>query len=110
MLEEYVQAMWLMLQQPVPDDYVIATGETHSVREFMELAFSHAGLNHEKYVLIDKDFYRPSEVNILLGDSSKARRELGWSHKTGFAELVREMVISDCRLLEAADSSPIQSA
>ena len=86
-----------MLQQPEPDDYVIATGETHSVLEFVDLAFRIAGLDYDKYVTIDKEFYRPSEVNLLLGDASKARQAFGWTHKVGFAELVREMVMHDCR-------------
>ena len=94
---EYVEAMWMMLQQPEPDDYVVATGETHSVQEFVELAFRYAGLDYRKYVVIDEDLYRPSEVNILQGDASKARRVLGWSHKVTFPELVREMVLNDCR-------------
>lgn len=94
---EYVEAMWRMLQQPEPDDYVIATGETHSVREFVELAFSHAGLDYQKYVAPDPDLYRPAEVTVLLGDSSKARRTLGWSHRIGFEELVKEMVEADCQ-------------
>ncbi|MBI1786213.1 MAG: GDP-mannose 4,6-dehydratase [Acidobacteria bacterium] len=94
---EYVEAMWRMLQQPEADDYVIATGETHSVREFVELAFSHAGLDYQKYVAPDPDLYRPAEVTVLLGDSSKARRTLGWSHRIGFEELVKEMVEADCQ-------------
>src|SRR5215472_13204698 len=77
---EYVMAMWLMLQQPEPDDYVVATGETHSVREFVELAFRYSGLDYERYLVIDPDLYRPSEVNILLGNAEKARQQLGWSH------------------------------
>jgi GDPmannose 4,6-dehydratase len=93
---EYVGAMWQMLQQSSPDDYVLATGETHSVREFAELAFGIVGLDYQKYVVIDEQLYRPSEVNILVGDSSKARRALGWTHKVGFADLVREMVVNDC--------------
>ncbi|HTS64259.1 MAG TPA: GDP-mannose 4,6-dehydratase [Candidatus Acidoferrales bacterium] len=93
---EYVEAMWLMLQQPVPEDYVVATGETHSVREFADLAFRAAGLDYEKYVKLDEDLYRPSEVNLLLGDASKARRMLGWNHKVGFSDLVLEMLASDC--------------
>jgi len=93
---EYVEAMWLMLQQSTPDDYVVATGETHSVREFVDLAFRLVGLDYEKYVVTDKALYRPSDVNLLLGDASKARRNLGWNHKVGFAELVREMVANDC--------------
>jgi GDPmannose 4,6-dehydratase len=94
---EYVEAMWLMLQQPEPDDYVVATGETHSVLEFADLAFRAAGLDYRKYVKTDEDLYRPSEVNLLLGDASKARQKLGWTHKVGFADLVREMLASDCR-------------
>jgi len=96
---EYVQAMWLMLQQDQPDDYVIATGATHSVREFAELAFATAGLDYRDYVVPDPDLFRPAEVNVLQGNSSKARQKLGWSHGTGFAELVREMVETDCLAL-----------
>jgi len=94
---EYVEAMWLMLQQQAPDDYVIASGETHSVREFVELAFGYAGLDYRQYVTIDQDLYRPSEVNLLQGDASKARRVLGWQHTVGFEDLVREMVDNDRR-------------
>src|SRR5581483_502041 len=97
--KEYVEAMWLMLQQPRPDDYVIATGQTHSVREFAELAFSHVGLDWRPYVKTDSTLYRPAEVNILQGDASKARARLGWQPRTSFAELVREMVDADCRAL-----------
>src|SRR5438128_621171 len=93
---EYVEAMWLMLQQPQPDDYVIATGETNSVRDFVELAFAHVGLDYRDYVVNDPDLFRPAEVNILLGDSSKARARLGWKSSIGFEELVREMVEEDC--------------
>jgi GDPmannose 4,6-dehydratase len=96
---EYVEAMWLMLQQPVADDYVIATGETHSVREFVETAFGYVGLDYRKYLVTDQSLFRPSEVNVLQGNSSKARRVLDWRHKTGFSDLVREMVINDCSLL-----------
>ena len=96
---EYVNAMWLMLQQPEPDDYVIATGETHSVREFVELAFSHAGLDYRKYVTSDPTLFRPAEVNLLLGDCTKARTKLGWTPRTTFEALVREMVEADCRAL-----------
>jgi GDPmannose 4,6-dehydratase len=92
---DYVRAMHLMLQQPEPDDYVIATGETHSVREFCELAFSEAGLDFQKYVSTDERFYRPAEVDLLVGDSSKARKALGWKPRYSFRELVREMVLSD---------------
>ncbi|HXI41851.1 MAG TPA: GDP-mannose 4,6-dehydratase [Bryobacteraceae bacterium] len=96
---EYVQAMWLMLQQAEPDDYVIATGATHTVREFAELAFAHAGLDYRDYVSPDPDLFRPAEVNILQGDASKARKKLGWEHRIGFKTLVREMVEADCRAL-----------
>jgi GDPmannose 4,6-dehydratase len=95
---EYVEAMWMMLQQPAPDDYVVATGETHSVREFVELAFRCVGLEYQQYVVTDDDLYRPAEVNILQGDAAKARRELGWTPKVKFEELVREMISSDCGL------------
>jgi GDPmannose 4,6-dehydratase len=93
---EYVEAMWLMLQQPSPDDYVVATGETHAVRDFVELAFAHAGLDYREYVIHDPDLFRPAEVNLLQGNSSKARKELGWRNRIGFEELVREMVEEDC--------------
>ena len=96
---EYVEAMWLMLQQPEPDDYVVATGESHSVREFMELAFDYAGLDWKKHVVIDPALFRPAEVNVLLGDASKARTKLGWTHRTTFEALVREMVDADCEAL-----------
>ena len=103
---EYVEAMWLMLQQPVPDDYVVATGETHSVREFVEMAFGFVELDYRRYVVSDPELYRPSEVNLLQGDASKAQRVLGWKHTTRFEELVREMVSNDCRVLGAAASAP----
>jgi GDPmannose 4,6-dehydratase len=93
---EYVIAMWLMLQQPDPDDYVVATGECHSVREFVEIAFSHAGLDYNKYVVIDPQIYRPAETVPLQGDASKARRVLGWAPTVKFQDLVREMVDADC--------------
>lgn len=96
---EYVEAMWLMLQQDTPDDYVIATGETHSVKEFVEEAFSLAGLDYTKYVGIDKSYFRPAEVDLLVGDASKAREKLGWQPKTTFKELVRLMVEADCKAL-----------
>lgn len=92
---DYVRAMWLMLQQDNPDDYVIATGEAHSVKEFCECAFDRVGLNWEKYVEIDPRFYRPSEVDILLGDCIKAKNILGWKPEVGFQELVQKMVDSD---------------
>jgi GDPmannose 4,6-dehydratase len=97
--KEYVEAMWLMLQQQEPDDYVIATGETHSVREFLDEAFSYAGLDWRKHLKIDDRYYRPAEVDLLIGDAAKANRKLGWSAKTKFKELVRLMVDAD---LEAA--------
>jgi GDPmannose 4,6-dehydratase len=94
---EYVDAMWRMLQHDKPDDYVIATGETHSVREFLEIAFGLVGLDYEKYVGIDPRYYRPTEVDILLGDATKAERELGWKPQTSFPELVRMMVEADLK-------------
>jgi GDPmannose 4,6-dehydratase len=98
---EYAEAMWLMLQQAQPDDYVIATGETHSVSEFLELAFVHAGLDWKRHVEIDPHYYRPAEVDELIGDASKARRQLGWEPRTRFADLVRLMVDADIALLRA---------
>jgi GDPmannose 4,6-dehydratase len=97
---DYVEAMWLMLQQDAPDDYVIATGETHSVRELCELAFDRVGLDWEKYVVVDERFFRPAEVDLLVGDASKARRVLGWKPRTTFEELVNLMVDADVALLE----------
>ena len=97
--KEYVEAMWLMLQQDVPDDYVIATGETHSVREFCEEAFRHVGLDWEQYVEIDPRYFRPAEVDLLIGDASKAEKKLGWKPKTHFKELVRIMVDADMKIL-----------
>lgn len=99
---DYVEAMWLMLQQEQPDDYVIATGETHSVREFLELAFGHVGLDWQKYVELDPQFLRPAEVDLLRGDATKARTQLGWQPKVSFSELVRMMVEHD---LQAAKSA-----
>jgi GDPmannose 4,6-dehydratase len=104
---EYVEAMWLMLQQPDPDDYVVATGETHSVREFVEAAFSRAGLDYGEYVTTDPELFRPAEVNILLGDASRAQQKLGWTHKTGFRDLVWEMVDSDCKNLGVTPATPL---
>jgi GDPmannose 4,6-dehydratase len=92
---DYVEAMWLMLQQEQPADYVIATGETHSVREFLTEAFGYAGLDWEKYVVVDPKYFRPAEVDLLLGDASKARTVLGWTPRVGFKELVRMMVDAD---------------
>ena len=96
---EFVEAMWLMLQQDQGDDYVVATGETHSVREFLEVAFACANLDWNQYVKIDPRYYRPAEVDLLIGDASKARKILGWQAKTPFAELVRIMVKADDDLL-----------
>jgi GDPmannose 4,6-dehydratase len=98
--KEYVEAMWLMLQQNEPDDYVIATNETHSVREFLEHAFGHVGLNWEQYVEIDPRYYRPAEVELLIGDYAKAKQKLGWQPKTLFKDLVKLMVESDVKLLK----------
>jgi len=97
--KEYVEAMWLMLQQPEPDDYVVATGETHSVREFLEVAFGHVGLDWKKYVEIDPRYYRPAEVELLIGDPTKAIKKLGWQPKTKFEELTKLMVDADVELL-----------
>jgi GDPmannose 4,6-dehydratase len=91
--------MWLMLQQDKADDYVIATKETHSVREFLEAAFGHVGLDWKKHVEIDPRYYRPAEVDLLIGDYSKAKRQLGWEPKTKFVDLVKLMVDSDIELL-----------
>jgi len=99
--KDYVEAMWLMLQQETPDDYVVCTGETHSVREFCEVAFGHVGLHWEDYVVIDERFMRPAEVDLLVGDAKKAEAALGWKPKTSFAELVRLMVEADVALLES---------
>jgi GDPmannose 4,6-dehydratase len=100
---DYVEAMWLMLQQPKPDDYVVATGQTHSVREFLEEAFSHVGLDWQKHVVVDPKYFRPAEVDLLLGDPKKAREVLGWRPRVTFSELVRLMVDAD---LEALKSRP----
>jgi len=97
---DYVQAMWLMLQQGEPDDYVIATGETHSVKEFVELAFSYVGLDWKKYVISDKKYFRPAEVDLLIGDSTKARQKLGWKPKVNFKQLVEMMVQEDLKKLQ----------
>lgn len=98
--KEYVEAMWLMLQQDTPDDYVVATGETYSVREFLQEAFSFVGLNWEDYVRIDPKYFRPAEVDLLIGDPTKAKQQLGWQPKTSFRELVQLMVSADMQALE----------
>jgi GDPmannose 4,6-dehydratase len=92
---DYVRAMWLMLQQPTPDDYVIATGQMHTVREVCQVAFARAGLDWERYVVEDPKYLRPAEVNRLLGDPSKARDKLGWTPTTTFQQLIEEMVDAD---------------
>lgn len=97
--KEYVEAMWLMLQQDTPDDYVIATGETYSVRHFIEEAFRYAGLDWQEFVTTDERYHRPAEVDVLIGDASKAYKQLGWKPKTSFAELVRLMVDADMELV-----------
>src|SRR3989338_7969401 len=99
---DYVKAMWLMLQQGKPDDYVVSTGETHTVRKFVELAFGYAGLDWKKYIKQDKELFRPAEVNLLIGDSSKAKRVLGWKPKVKFEELVKMMVDEDLKRLEVS--------
>ncbi|MFN7172974.1 MAG: GDP-mannose 4,6-dehydratase [Fimbriimonadaceae bacterium] len=98
---DYVEAMWLMLQQEKPEDYVIATGETHSVREFCEVAFSRVGLNYQDHVVIDPAFFRPAEVDLLIGDSSRAKNELGWQPKVDFPTLVNMMVDYDLERIRA---------
>jgi GDPmannose 4,6-dehydratase len=98
---DYVEAMWLMLQQPEPRDYVVGTGETHSVRELVELAFGHVGLDWRKYVVTDPKFHRPAEVDLLQADPSKVRHELGWRPKVTFSELVGMMVDADLERLSA---------
>ena len=98
---DYVIAMWQMLQQPNPDDYVIASGQTHSVREFVELAFGMVGLDWRKYVVVNPNLYRPAEVHLLCGDASKASRVLGWKPRVGFEDLVQKMVQADIKALDA---------
>lgn len=97
---DYVKAMWLMLQQDTPEDFVISTGETHSVRDFVDIAFSHLGLDYKKYVKKDKRFFRPAEVDLLIGDHSKAKNILKWEPEVSFEELVKMMVDSDMELLK----------
>ena len=98
--KEYVEAMWLMLQQDTPDDYVIATNETHTIREFLEVAFGRVGLDWEKYVEIDQKYFRPAEVDLLIGDPAKAEKQLGWKPKTTFKELAELMVDADVKELQ----------
>jgi GDPmannose 4,6-dehydratase len=102
---DYVQAMWLMLQQPKPDDYVVASGETHSVRELCEIAFAHAGLDWQQHVVVDPAFVRPAEVDLLIGDASKARRMLGWAPKHSFRQLIEMMVDEDVAITSRRSSA-----
>lgn len=95
--KDYVKAMWLMLQQEEPDDYVVATGETHSVKEFLEIAFGYVGLQWQDYVAFDERYLRPAEVDLLIGDPSKAKQKLGWEPSVSFEELVRLMVNADLK-------------
>lgn len=97
---DYVEAMWLMLQQKQPNDYVIATGETHSVKEFLDAAFDYVNIDWKKHVEIDKNYFRPTEVDYLLGDCSKAKKDLKWKPRVKFKQLVRMMVDSDMKLIE----------
>jgi GDPmannose 4,6-dehydratase len=97
---DYVKAMWAMLQQDTPDDYVVSTGETHSVREFCEIAFDQAGLDWNDFVVIDEAFFRPAEVDLLIGDPAKANNTLGWKAETSFDQLVRTMVDADLDFLQ----------
>jgi len=97
---DYVKAMWLMLQQDEPDDYVIATGESHSVKEFAKIAFEFAGLNWEDFIVVDPKFVRPLDVNLLIGDYSKAKKKLGWEPKVRFEDLIKMMVDSDIKKVE----------
>jgi GDPmannose 4,6-dehydratase len=97
---DYVKAMWLMLQQDTPDDFVIASGETHSVKELVEIAFSHVGLDYRDFVVLDKNFIRPAEVDLLSGDYSKAKKILGWQPQVHFAELIKMMVDADLAVVK----------
>jgi GDPmannose 4,6-dehydratase len=96
--KDYVEAMWMMLQAPQGDDYVVATGETYSVREFLEQSFGMVGLDYNEFVKVDPRYFRPAEVDLLLGDPTKVKEKLGWKQKTSFKELVRLMVESDLKL------------
>ena len=98
--KDYVRAMYLMLQQATPDDYVVSTGETYSVRRFCEIAFGHVGLDYTNHVVIDERFYRPAEVDLLVGDPSKAKQQLGWSRDVSFEQLVTMMVDADLALIK----------
>lgn len=106
---DYVRAMWLMLQQDQPDDYVVATGETHTVRRLVELAFAAVGLDWQKYVKIDPSLVRPAEVDLLIGDPTKAKRKLGWSPDVSFAQLVERMVKADLARLQSSAGSDFKA-
>ncbi|MDP7259962.1 MAG: GDP-mannose 4,6-dehydratase, partial [Anaerolineales bacterium] len=103
---DYVRAMWQMLQQDKPGDYVIATGETHSIREICETAFAHVGLDYQDYVVSDPRFYRPAEVDLLVGDAGKARETIGWEPRMTFAQLMQVMVDADLEKLESGVKMP----
>jgi GDPmannose 4,6-dehydratase len=101
---DYVRAMWTILQQPTPDDYVLATGKTHSIRELLEVAFGSVGLDWEEYVEIDPKLMRPAEVDFLCGDATKAREKLGWEPIVGFEELIKMMVEADLEAVQKAEN------
>jgi GDPmannose 4,6-dehydratase len=102
---DYVYAMWLMLQQAEPDDYVLATGKTHSIRDLLEIAFSAVGLDWQDYVEIDPKLIRPAEVDVLCGDATKASEKLGWQPKVGFEELIKMMVHADLETVQRAENA-----
>jgi len=107
--KDYVKAMWMMLQQNQPDNYVICTGQSHSVREFCEKAFSHVGLNYEDHVVVNQKFFRPAEIDVLVGDYSKAKRILGWEPTIFIDQLIAEMVENDLQYLSKRNNSWIVS-
>jgi GDPmannose 4,6-dehydratase len=107
---DYVRAMHAMLQQAEPDNYVVATGESHSVRDFCAIAFAEAGLDYRDHVEVDPSFYRPAEVDLLLGDASRARRQLGWEPQHTFRNLIREMVRNDLELLSGRAQTASRTA
>jgi len=107
---DYVEAMWLMLQQDAPDDYVIGTGETWSVREFCEIAFAAAGLDYREHVVQDERFFRPAEVDLLVSDPARAKQELGWAPKVGFRQLVEMMVAADLDRYRKQGHTPVAGA
>jgi GDPmannose 4,6-dehydratase len=107
--KDYVEAMWLMLQQPQGDDYVVATNETWTVKDFLTMSFSYVGLNWQDYVEIDERYFRPTEVDLLIGDYAKAKEKLGWKPKTSFKELVKIMVEADLKTENAIDKAKFQN-